>query len=267
MRTGTPCGRPIGSASSLPCGVCWPTAPPWPTWRPASPSAAKTPADGWPGNANTRCGPRLLPEQRDKLTGIGVEPLPVPAPRKAMNARTGALGAFERGIAALRQYKARTGSVTVPRGHIEALTGASEGGARGRERTREAGGLDLEHENPTRQAHHRPARTTRRTRTPLGIARFCATQEAVRRIAGRPPARVSGGRRTQRTNAHTARAHPEEEMIDEMGMRSAREGTVSRASADRPGTLTPLTSPFSPTDRPPPFRCPHPASRPPPAHL
>ena len=49
---------------------------------------------------------KLLPEQRDRLAGIGIEPLPAPTPKKAVNARTGASGAFERGIAALRQYTA-----------------------------------------------------------------------------------------------------------------------------------------------------------------
>ncbi|WP_225079712.1 helicase associated domain-containing protein [Streptomyces sp. CoT10] len=36
------------------------------------------------------------------------------------------MSAFERGIAALAQYKARTGSVTVPRGHVEQLEDGSE---------------------------------------------------------------------------------------------------------------------------------------------
>uniref|UniRef100_UPI0018FED984 helicase associated domain-containing protein n=1 Tax=Streptomyces sp. NRRL F-2890 TaxID=1463845 RepID=UPI0018FED984 len=36
------------------------------------------------------------------------------------------LGAFERGVAALAQYKAREGSVTVPRGHVERLEDGSE---------------------------------------------------------------------------------------------------------------------------------------------
>jgi hypothetical protein len=32
-----------------------------------------------------------------------------------------AVSAFERGVAALAQYKARTGTVTVPRSHVETL--------------------------------------------------------------------------------------------------------------------------------------------------
>ncbi|WP_425508192.1 helicase associated domain-containing protein [Streptomyces bathyalis] len=62
----------------------------------------------------------LMPEQRALLSERGIEPLPTPklTPQKARNDGS---GAFERGIAALRQYKARTGSVTVPRGHKEEL--------------------------------------------------------------------------------------------------------------------------------------------------
>ncbi|KIZ15748.1 Helicase associated domain protein [Streptomyces natalensis] len=37
-----------------------------------------------------------------------------------------ASGAFERGIAALAQYKARTGSATAPRGHVEQLEDGAE---------------------------------------------------------------------------------------------------------------------------------------------
>ncbi|MFK4070817.1 helicase associated domain-containing protein, partial [Streptomyces sp. NPDC029674] len=36
------------------------------------------------------------------------------------------VSAFDRGIAALAQYKARTGSVRVPRGHVEALPDGTE---------------------------------------------------------------------------------------------------------------------------------------------
>jgi hypothetical protein len=36
------------------------------------------------------------------------------------------VSAFERGVAALAQYKARTGSVTVPRGHVERLEDGTE---------------------------------------------------------------------------------------------------------------------------------------------
>ncbi|MFE3519694.1 Helicase associated domain protein [Streptomyces sp. NPDC059166] len=60
----------------------------------------------------------LLPEQRQRLEGLGLTPLPA-APKKKPAAST---GAFERGILALEQYRARTGSVTVPRTHIETVT-------------------------------------------------------------------------------------------------------------------------------------------------
>jgi Helicase associated domain len=71
---------------------------------------------------------RLSDGQREKLTGIGVEPLPAPVPQKAVKGRAGALGAFERGLAALRLYKAREGHLRVPRGHVEVLEdGAADG--------------------------------------------------------------------------------------------------------------------------------------------
>ncbi|MFE8006677.1 Helicase associated domain protein [Streptomyces sp. NPDC057418] len=60
----------------------------------------------------------LLPEQRQRLEGLGLTPLPAaPAKKKAATKA----GAFERGVLALKQYKARTGSVTVPRAHIETV--------------------------------------------------------------------------------------------------------------------------------------------------
>nr|WP_324605187.1 Helicase associated domain protein [Streptomyces flavovirens] len=61
---------------------------------------------------------RLLPEQRKRLEALGLAPLPAaPAKKTASTA-----GAFERGVLALEQYKKRTGSVTVPRAHIETVT-------------------------------------------------------------------------------------------------------------------------------------------------
>ncbi|MFB4427005.1 helicase associated domain-containing protein [Streptomyces sp. QL37] len=58
----------------------------------------------------------LLPEQQ-RLEGLGLTPLPAaPARNTAPAAR-----AFERGVLALEQYKNRTGSVTVPRAHIETV--------------------------------------------------------------------------------------------------------------------------------------------------
>lgn len=70
---------------------------------------------------------KLSDAQREKLTDIGVQPLTEEVPARAAKASQGASGAFERGVAALRQYKARTGSVTVPRGHVEELAGTGDG--------------------------------------------------------------------------------------------------------------------------------------------
>ncbi|MXM68947.1 DEAD/DEAH box helicase family protein [Streptomyces sp. HUCO-GS316] len=64
---------------------------------------------------------QLMPQQRERLEQLGIAPLPpesgTPAkPSKAVS------GAFERGVAALAQYKARTGSVgPISRSHIEVL--------------------------------------------------------------------------------------------------------------------------------------------------
>nr|WP_324605180.1 Helicase associated domain protein [Streptomyces flavovirens] len=60
----------------------------------------------------------LLPEQRERLEALGLTPLPA-APAKKTTA--GGAGAFERGVLALEQYKNRTGTVTVPRTHIETV--------------------------------------------------------------------------------------------------------------------------------------------------
>ncbi|MFF1872992.1 Helicase associated domain protein [Kitasatospora herbaricolor] len=113
----------------------------------------------------------LLPEQRERLTRLGIEPHPVPGPRGAAGGRLsgsvlegaavgqpgaeegaaagpaaarqsssragvavgqagaaagGGSGAFERGVAALRQYVEREQRVVVPRGHVEALEGGGQ---------------------------------------------------------------------------------------------------------------------------------------------
>ncbi|WP_411848669.1 helicase associated domain-containing protein [Streptomyces violarus] len=48
--------------------------------------------------------------------------MPLPPEQEApAKAPKGGLWTFERGVAALAQYKARTGSVTVPRGHTETI--------------------------------------------------------------------------------------------------------------------------------------------------
>ncbi|WP_327209301.1 Helicase associated domain protein [[Kitasatospora] papulosa] len=60
---------------------------------------------------------RLLPEQRERLEALGLTSLPAAPAKKTPSTA----GAFERGILALQQYKNRTGSLTVPRAHIETV--------------------------------------------------------------------------------------------------------------------------------------------------
>ena len=71
----------------------------------------------------------LADGQRQRLAQLGVEPAPAPQAtedgKATQKGRGSASGNFERGIAALRQYKARTGSVRVPRGHVEVLEGGA----------------------------------------------------------------------------------------------------------------------------------------------
>jgi hypothetical protein len=63
----------------------------------------------------------LMPEQRERLEQIGVTPAASPAADTGGKATGAPSGAFERGVAALRQYTARTGSVVVPRAHTETI--------------------------------------------------------------------------------------------------------------------------------------------------
>ncbi|WP_332881064.1 Helicase associated domain protein (plasmid) [Streptomyces longwoodensis] len=65
----------------------------------------------------------LTDGQRERLEQLGITPL-VPEPQKPVKAST--VSAFERGIAALAQYKAREGSVKVSRGHVERLPDGTE---------------------------------------------------------------------------------------------------------------------------------------------
>ncbi|WP_443743002.1 Helicase associated domain protein [Streptomyces pinistramenti] len=58
--------------------------------------------------------------QRERLAQHGVEPLPAWGEAPAKGCR-GGVGAFERGISALAQYKEREGHVTVPRTHVETV--------------------------------------------------------------------------------------------------------------------------------------------------
>ncbi|MDX3579364.1 MULTISPECIES: DEAD/DEAH box helicase [Streptomyces] len=59
----------------------------------------------------------LTDGQRERLEQLGITP---PAPERPKPSTT-PLGAFEKGVAALAQYTAREGSVTVPRGHVETI--------------------------------------------------------------------------------------------------------------------------------------------------
>ncbi|MFE5549700.1 Helicase associated domain protein [Streptomyces sp. NPDC056534] len=73
----------------------------------------------------------LVDGQRGRLEAIGVVPhAPEPeapaAPVAAVGSSMAPVGAFERGVAALAQYKARTGSLTIPRVHIERLEDGTE---------------------------------------------------------------------------------------------------------------------------------------------
>ncbi|MEW1678498.1 Helicase associated domain protein [Streptomyces noursei] len=67
----------------------------------------------------------LMDGQRERLEAIGVVPLP-PEQAEPAKAAGKAVSAFDKGVAALEQYKAREGSVKVPRAHVEALPDGSE---------------------------------------------------------------------------------------------------------------------------------------------
>ncbi|MDX3615945.1 DEAD/DEAH box helicase [Streptomyces europaeiscabiei] len=67
----------------------------------------------------------LTDGQRERLEQLGITRL-APELVEAAKPSTTPVGAFERGVAALAQYNARTGSVTVPRGHVERLEDGTE---------------------------------------------------------------------------------------------------------------------------------------------
>ncbi|WP_331719911.1 Helicase associated domain protein [Streptomyces sp. NBC_00147] len=67
----------------------------------------------------------LTNDQRKRLEAVGVVPQ-APKPEPPAKPSTAPASAFERGIQALEQYKARTGSLTVPRGHVERLEDGTE---------------------------------------------------------------------------------------------------------------------------------------------
>ncbi|MDX3527767.1 Helicase associated domain protein [Streptomyces sp. ID05-39B] len=65
--------------------------------------------------------------QRERLEQLGITPLaPAPEPEAPAKPSTAPVSAFEKGVAALAQYRAREGSVKVPRAHVEALPDGSE---------------------------------------------------------------------------------------------------------------------------------------------
>ena len=68
---------------------------------------------------------RLLPEQRERLTALGVKPLEAPSAAPAAGRQAGpskAQQAFQRGLAALAQWVEREGAHRpVPRGHSEEI--------------------------------------------------------------------------------------------------------------------------------------------------
>ncbi len=68
----------------------------------------------------------LAEGQRERLAAVGVIPRAVPEPEAPAKPSTAPVNAFEWGVSALEQYKARTGSVTVPRAHVEVLPDGAE---------------------------------------------------------------------------------------------------------------------------------------------
>ncbi|MFD0403104.1 Helicase associated domain protein [Kitasatospora sp. NPDC127121] len=78
----------------------------------------------------------LMDEQQQRLAQFGVQPLAAPAAGgegqgkgAAGGRKTGAgkVSAFDRGLVALARYRERTGSVTVPRQHVEEIPGGDGG--------------------------------------------------------------------------------------------------------------------------------------------
>lgn len=67
----------------------------------------------------------LQAQQRELLEQLGITPTESKQAPPA-KASKGSSGAFEKGVRALAQYTARTGSVTVPRAHVERLEDGTE---------------------------------------------------------------------------------------------------------------------------------------------
>ena len=64
--------------------------------------------------------PRIAADLAARLEQLGITPF-APEPEAPEKPSTAPVSAFERGVAALAQYKAREGSVTVPRAHVETI--------------------------------------------------------------------------------------------------------------------------------------------------
>nr|WP_168723254.1 DEAD/DEAH box helicase [Streptomyces sp. SAT1] len=69
---------------------------------------------------------QLLPEQRERLTALGIKgpdvPSPAPATTRPVKSSSRAQQAFQRGLTALTQWVEREGDRPVPRGHVEEIT-------------------------------------------------------------------------------------------------------------------------------------------------
>jgi hypothetical protein len=68
----------------------------------------------------------LVEGQRERLEELGIMAPAAPQPQGAVKPSVPGMTAFERGIAALIQYKRREGSVKIPRGHVERLDDGTE---------------------------------------------------------------------------------------------------------------------------------------------
>ncbi|MEU1286642.1 hypothetical protein [Kitasatospora sp. NPDC005856] len=72
----------------------------------------------------------LVGGQRERPAALGVEPFAAPAGQEkavAVKKAGGKVSAFDRGLATLAQYRERTGSVTVARGHVEEVADGDGG--------------------------------------------------------------------------------------------------------------------------------------------
>ncbi|MGQ5580736.1 helicase associated domain-containing protein [Streptomyces sp. ECR3.8] len=105
----------------------------------------------------------LTDGQRERLEQLGITPH-ASKPQEPAKPSTAPLSAFERGVAALAQYKAREGSVTVRPQRPRRATRRRIGG--------QARSVPVEHQDQARQAHHRQTRRTRRAGAGMGPGRL-----------------------------------------------------------------------------------------------